>query len=482
MSVQPPAYLASLKSNIRSRAIPWDHARRARDLTDEQFAKIDLVKNSSTNREQAVEGDIDGFRRLFAGGDDRPSVFETASKNTKVVQFLLVLLADLVEEVPALARSLARLSSNIYQHFLPLLTQSNNAEDPIPLLAATTASSIMATARDNSTVAQNAFPTLLTFLSGLAKNADANMQDIAVQQYSTLLYGPESRTKFWAQRSETVKPLVEILRSAAGATGEGSNSTANLWRNGSANSRSSNGFEGQLGGGVGLQLLYHVLLVMWQTSFEAATIGNEMNEEYDIVMLYTQLLRRSPKEKTTRLLLSTLNNLLSKNQKSLLSIAALANLPSLLETLSTRHFTDSDLLDDLQNLRDMLDEHTKTKTTFDEYVAEVESGHLRASPPHRSQVFWTENARKIMDYENGAVLRKIADIMTHPWDNDKNVLAIACNDIGALVREAPERRHQLDKLGIKGRIMELMTDADENVRWESLRALGGWLKYSFDSN
>lgn len=197
-------------------------------------------------------------------------------------------------------------------------------------------------------------------------------------------------------------------------------------------------------------------------------------------MLYTHLLRLSPKEKTTRLILSTLYNLLEKNQKSLLPTAVLARLPSLLENLGSRHLTDPDLLEDLESLKEMLVEYTKTKTTFDEYIAEVQAGHLRWSPPHRSQVFWAENARKILDFENGAIPRKLAEIMQQPWDSDKQVLAIACNDIGALVKEVPEKRYQLEKVGLKRRVMELMQSEDENVRWESLRALGGWLKYSFE--
>jgi V-type H+-transporting ATPase subunit H len=203
--------------------------------------------------------------------------------------------------------------------------------------------------------------------------------------------------------------------------------------------------------------------------------------EYDIVLLYTQLLRLSPKEKTTRLLISTLNNLLSNNQTSLLPIAVLARLPALLQNLSGRQLSDPDLLDELSQLRDMLEEYTKTKTTFDEYVAEVHSGHLRWSPPHRSTVFWAENARKIVDHENGDLVKQLAEIMAKPWDQDKAVLAIACNDVGNLVREVPEKRYQLEKLGLKTRVMELMGEADEAVRWESLRALGGWLKYSFDT-
>lgn len=206
------------------------------------------------------------------------------------------------------------------------------------------------------------------------------------------------------------------------------------------------------------------------------------SSEYEIVLLYTHLLRLSPKEKTSRLILSTLYNLLEKNQRTLLPTATLVRLPALLENLNSRHLTDTDLLEDLQSLKEMLEEYTKTKTTFDEYVAEVASGHLRWSPPHRSTVFWAENARKILDYQNGEIPRQLAEIMVKPWDNDKQVLAIACNDIGCLVKEVPEKRYQLEKAGLKTRVMELMQSDDENVRWESLRALGGWLKYSFESS
>lgn len=216
------------------------------------------------------------------------------------------------------------------------------------------------------------------------------------------------------------------------------------------------------------------------TCQDAPTDGD--HSEYDIILLYAQLLRLSPKEKTTRLLVSTLDNLLRANPKTLMPQAVLVRLPPLLQNLSSRHLTDPDLQEDLASLKDMLEEYTKTKTTFDEYVAEVQSGHLRWSPPHRNTVFWAENARKIIDYENGELLKKMAEIMSKPWDNDKAVLAIACNDVGNLVREVPEKRGTLEKLGLKTRVMQLMGEADENVRWESLRALGGWLKYSFENN
>lgn len=177
--------------------------------------------------------------------------------------------------VPSLAKALFK-DADPYKHFLPLLAHSNNSEDPIPLLTSTVLTTLMARSQDESAATENALPLILSYLCGLAKNSnDAGLQDIAVTEYSALLYGQPSRQLFWKQKSETVTPLVEILRKAAGI---GADTSASLWSESSTTLRGSSGFEGSLGGGVGLQLLYHVLLVMWQLSFEAENIGDEMDE------------------------------------------------------------------------------------------------------------------------------------------------------------------------------------------------------------
>lgn len=131
----------------------------------------------------------------------------------------------------------------------------------------------MASAQDESPATEHALPLILSYLCGLAKNSnDAGLQDIAVTGYSSLLYNKTNRQLFWKQRSETVAPLIDILRKAAGF---GAESSASLW---SGNSGTRSGGSEGLSGGVGLQLLYHVLLVLWQLSFEAEDIGDEMNE------------------------------------------------------------------------------------------------------------------------------------------------------------------------------------------------------------
>lgn len=132
----------------------------------------------------------------------------------------------------------------------------------------------MAGSRDESpATVDKALPLTYSYLSSLTKSSDAGRQDIGVQEFSSLLYGRATRRQFWNQRSETVSPLIDILRAAAGVgTGDAS---ASLWSSATSTTRST--LEGSISGGVGLQLLYRVLLVMWQLSFEAAAVGDDLN-------------------------------------------------------------------------------------------------------------------------------------------------------------------------------------------------------------
>ncbi|KAL4893978.1 armadillo-type protein [Aspergillus ambiguus] len=460
LPLEPPTYLSSLQNNIRARPIPWEGAVRAGNITDDHLKKIKAVdKVRKDQRRQTIEGDVAGYVGLLAGGPETKSVLDLASKRSDIVQYILVLAADLINDVPALSSALVA-HPDPYRPFLPFLSHTANTDDPIPLLTSTfltqlvsisLVSSSKPTARDEA-----ALPQLYTYLSTLTRNQDNGLQDIGVRELSALLLTARAREIFWKERSNTVDPLVEILRTTTGGKDSSSSTLAG----------SSRAIEPGLSGGVGLQLLYRVLLVLWQLSFQGALVGDGLQADYEIIQLYTHLLRLSPKEKTTRLLLATLRNLLSSNRTTLLPVAVFVRLPALLTNMSGRHLTDPDLLEDLKLLSEMLDEYTKTQTTFDQYAAELQSGHLRWSPPHRNPTFWKDNARRILDDGNGALPKKLAEILSKSWDTDKQVLAIGCNDVGHLVKELPERRTQLEKLGLKARVMELMADKDESVRWE----------------
>lgn len=388
--------------------------------------------------------------------------------------------ADGCPDIPALTESLIK-HPHPYKPLLPLLKHANQPDESIPLLASTVLSSLLShalIAQPKSTPEINeALPKLYSYIAALSKTSDSNLQDIAVQEYSALLRTTASRKQFWQQRKETLNPLFDILRTATG--GRDTDSTAYV-DSSTTSIRSATESNIKIGGGVGLQLLYHILMVIWQLSFEGRLVGKGLDEEHDIVPLYTQLLRVSPKEKTTRLLLGTLNNLLAHNKTTLMPAVLPAKLPAALNNLKTRHLTDQDLLEDLEQLTKMLDDYTSSQTTFSEYASEVQSGHLRWSPPHKNADFWRENARQIIEEDQGDLCRRLAEILSKDWQNDKQVLAIGCNDVAFLVKECPEKRQQLEKMGLKVRVMALMQDENESVRWESLRAVGEWLRYSFD--
>lgn len=173
-------------------------------------------------------------------------------------------------DVPSLKTALIA-HPDPYKPFVPLLQHSTNAEDPIPLLASTFLSNLVSTSVVSSSKPasrdEEALPQLYAYLSTLIRNPDSGLQDIGVQEVSTLLRTARARQLFWDQRRETVDPLVEILRAAAGAKDSGSSTQAG---------GSVRAAEPGLAGGVGIQLLYRVLLVLWQLSFEAELVGDDL--------------------------------------------------------------------------------------------------------------------------------------------------------------------------------------------------------------
>jgi V-type H+-transporting ATPase subunit H len=163
-----------------------------------------------------------------------------------------------------------------------MLKQSSNPEEPTALFTSAVVSQILSQSLKQSAKpspqVEEALPQLYSCLSAFAKSSDAGLQDIAVQEYTAVLRTRKSRELFWKQRKETLDPLFDILTAA---TGGSSDSDSTRWGgNGSVRTVDSG-----LSGGVGIQLLYHILLVIWQLSFEGSTVGDGLHE-YALRILY----------------------------------------------------------------------------------------------------------------------------------------------------------------------------------------------------
>ena len=102
MSLDPPTYLNSSQNNIRARPIPWDGAVRAGTITETDLKKIKAVdKVRKEQRKQTVEADLEAYRSLILGGNQGKSILESAAKRTDVIQYMLVLIGDLLNGMPS---------------------------------------------------------------------------------------------------------------------------------------------------------------------------------------------------------------------------------------------------------------------------------------------------------------------------------------------------------------------------------------------
>lgn len=150
-----------------------------------------------------------------------------------------------------------------------MLSLLSHTDEATPLLSSSVLTTILTASLRASNKAtpdaRAALPELYRFLAGLTKSSDVHLQDIAIQSYVSLLRSSYARTTFWELEGETVAPIVKILETAGG-------------QNGNSNDRSGalGGNPAAAQGNVGLQLLYHVLLVIWELTFEEV-VAEEIN-------------------------------------------------------------------------------------------------------------------------------------------------------------------------------------------------------------
>lgn len=360
-----------------------------------------------------------------------------------VAKYLLGLASELVIESPKFVESLLQLSltdnSLPYEPFVKFLDTNEHQF----LLSAKTLVVLFSLKQAPSKYVD----TLFTFLSKkLAASPQQNFQDIAVQSYGVLLRTKWYRALFWEGAKERVPVLLNVLK-------------------GSRNN---------------LQLQYNTLLVLWLITFEAKPSADIITM-FDIVPLYFDIVKNSVKEKIIRLSIATLVNTVTLAPSKAINSLLLNSGLTLSKTLSERKWADDELVDDLQKLTTTLQEAFDSMTTFDEYKAELDSKHLRWSPPHRLETFWKENAEKFKE-QDWKVLKQLADIVSSNSNEggvDPVVLAVALNDISHVITEFPEAVKVIERLGIKVSIMELMNHANPEVKYEALKTTQNFISHTF---
>lgn len=166
-----------------------------------------------------------------------------------------------------------------------------------------------------------------------------------------------------------------------------------------------------------------------------------------------------------------------------------------IEHVSSRKINDVEMLSDILFVKEELTKAYQTlkyenrifyifimTSSFDEYASEIKSGKLNWSPPHKSALFWQDNAAKLEDNDL-ELLKILTKVLAQ--SHDPAVLSIAAYDLGEYVKNRPLGRRYLcllmlswcnhsrflEDLGTKQQLMHLMAHQNSDVRFNALSSV-----------
>ncbi|KAF9475678.1 ATPase, V1 complex, subunit H [Pholiota conissans] len=421
VSLLSSAYLDENSARIRAKPVPWEGYQRADLITLEELGYIKKVDRQPRAKVEALH--------LSEGRAYALLYLSLLKKLNRVdtMQCLLVLIADFLqdheERIPLFFKAV---ESDPDLPYVPLL-RTLEAQDEFVQLKTTQILTVLLSSEFAPLRAQQLRP-FLNVLSGFIQGSSLNKRDIAVQCLETLLARPECRQEVW-RIPGIIAGFMEILKRNSGP-----------------------------------QMSYQVAFCLWLLSFEQ-NVTEQINKKYDIITTLVEVAQNAVKEKVIRVIVATFRNLVTKAPKENLPAMLVAQLLPFVKNLAGRKWSDEDILEDVQFLKDELNTRFESLTTYDEYTSELASGHLSWTPVHESDDFWKENASKLND-KNYEQLKNLISVLKE--STDVTALAVAAYDIGQYVKHYERGKKFVADLGGKARVMELMTHPNPDVRYRAL--------------
>ncbi|KAH7927742.1 ATPase V1 complex subunit H [Leucogyrophana mollusca] len=421
VSLVSNSYLDENSGKIRAKPVPWEGYQRAELVTSEELALIKKVDRQPRAKTESI---------LVSDGQTYALLYLRLLKKLQRVdtmQCLLVLIADALlehdERIPLFTRAS---QSDPELPYVPLIRTLEAQDDFVQLKSAQILTVLLSS--ETTPLQHQHLQPFLKALATLVQGQSLNKRDVAVQCLEALLARPECRKAVWAIPGISAG-LVDILRHKPGP-----------------------------------QMSYQVTFCFWLLSFEQ-DVAEQINKKYDIIPLLVSVAQAAVKEKVIRVIVATFRNLITKAPSANLPAMLVAELLPFSKNLSARKWSDEDILEDIQFVRDELESNFESLTTYDEYTSELASGHLSWTPVHESDDFWRENATKLndKDFEQLKILIKLLGTSNEPL-----VLAVAVHDLGQYVKHYERGKKVITDMGAKARAMELMTHPDSDVRYHAL--------------
>ncbi|CDO94371.1 unnamed protein product [Kluyveromyces dobzhanskii CBS 2104] len=222
-----------------------------------------------------------------------------------------------------------------------------------------------------------------------------------------------------------------------------------------------------------IQLQYYALMIIWLLTFDPKITEAFTKQHLAHYLQLLRLVRSTIKEKVLRLSISIILNGINvsvKNHKSTVkNLILLGNAIPTLNQIMERKFLDDELKQDLATLKESLEAEYHELTSFDEYLAELNSKILLWSPVHQDEQFWLDNLDKFKE-SNWKLFVQLVDLLKE-FVSEKRPSSVSLQILLNDIRKVMELDNDsIKKLGKdKLIIMQLLQHFDSKVKYEALK-------------
>ncbi|RKP11128.1 ATPase V1 complex subunit H [Thamnocephalis sphaerospora] len=410
-------YLEERTGEIRSRGTPWESYHKAQLITETEQGLLRCYQRDTQENN-------DRYAALFI------SLLQKIVR-TEPIQHILVLIDDMLNDDAGRVQLYLNLAkTNADLPYGPLLKWLDKDDEYISAKTAKILTLLICSA---GRVPPQDFSALLDWLVKQLYNVRVKAAaDLAAQLLSSLLHVHELRAQFY-QTPRGMSAVMDALKRNKDNP----------------------------------QMQYQLISCIWLLSFEVE-IAEDIDHTHGVISVLIEIAKHAIKEKVIRVSVATFRNLVEKALPFNLSSMLVHRLLPFCEQLLNRKFQDTDILEDVQVVRDQLQVEFQNISSFEVYVTELESGRLDWTPVHLSEHFWQQNVQRFNENDY-ALLKLLAQQLASATGSTE--LAVAAHDIGQYVKHCPQGKRILQDIGAKQRIMELMAHENPDVRYQALVAV-----------
>ena len=209
--------------------------------------------------------------------------------------------------------------------------------------------------------------------------------------------------------------------------------------------------------------LYHVLFCIWELTYSpegAAALSENVFVEILAKLLSTI---QPEREEIVRLLTAIIGHLATGTV--FVENAFDNDILRLFRSFQGKHYVDSDLNKEIATAAETLNQGLKKLSLWDKYVREVQSGVLRFTLSHKSEIFWKANIERFGE-NRYAILDSLKKLLA---SSDETTVCVACHDLGEYATRSPIGRVKLEEIGAKDEVMRLLVDPRAAIQREALR-------------